>query len=116
MAPRTPTCTPRARPCGTCPDKDGRLVKDQAALSSSNSISGNTGEGVSFVRGCALCAQPADLLLHVVDISHANALNQFQAVEETLGEIGAGDIPSVTALNKVDRLGNPEGARNTARR
>ena len=58
----------------------------------------------------------ADLLLHVVDISHANALNQFQAVEETLGEIGAGDVPSVTALNKVDRLSNPEAARNTARR
>jgi GTP-binding protein HflX len=58
----------------------------------------------------------ADLLLHVVDISHPNALNQFQAVEETLGEIGAGDIPSVTALNKIDRLGNPEAARNTVRR
>ena len=35
----------------------------------------------------------ADLLLHVVDISHPNALNQFQAVQETLNEIGAGRIP-----------------------
>ncbi len=57
----------------------------------------------------------ADLLLHVVDISHANALNQFEAVQETLMEIGAGRIPAVTALNKIDRLTKPEAARNTAR-
>src|SRR5512146_2375736 len=57
----------------------------------------------------------ADLLLHVVDISHPNALNQFQAVQETLNEIGAGRIPEVTALNKIDRLTKPEAARNTAR-
>src|SRR5512147_2466830 len=54
----------------------------------------------------------ADLLLHVVDISHANALQQFQAVQETLNEIGAGQIPEVTALNKIDRLAKPEAARN----
>src|SRR5512140_3364935 len=54
----------------------------------------------------------ADLLLHVVDISHPNAMNQAQAVEETLQEIGAGDIPSVTVLNKIDRLSNPEAARH----
>ena len=57
----------------------------------------------------------ADLLLHVVDISHANALNQYQAVQETLDEIGAGRVPAVTALNKIDRLSKPEAARNTAR-
>jgi GTP-binding protein HflX len=57
----------------------------------------------------------ADLLLHVVDISHANALNQAQAVQETLEEIGAGNIPAITALNKVDRLTDPEAARATAR-
>ncbi len=53
----------------------------------------------------------ADLLLHVVDISHPNALNHFQAVQQTLGEIGAGHIPVVTALNKVDQLSDPETAR-----
>ncbi|MCL4268056.1 MAG: GTPase HflX [Anaerolineales bacterium] len=53
----------------------------------------------------------ADLLLHVVDISHPNALGQFQAVQETLEEIGASHIPMVTALNKMDRLKNPENAR-----
>jgi len=53
----------------------------------------------------------ADLLLHVVDISHANALNQFNAVQETLDELGAHHIPVVTALNKVDRLRDPESAK-----
>ena len=53
----------------------------------------------------------ADLLLHVVDISHPNALNQYQAVQETLGEIDAGHIPMVTALNKADLLTRPENAR-----
>ena len=50
----------------------------------------------------------ADLLLHVVDISHPNALNQYQSVQKTLEEIGAGHIPTVTALNKIDRLNQPE--------
>jgi len=53
----------------------------------------------------------ADLLLHVVDISHPNALGQFEAVQETLEEIGASHIPMITALNKADRLKNPENAK-----
>lgn len=57
----------------------------------------------------------ADLLLHMVDISHANALNQYQAVQRTLEEIGAGHIPTVTALNKIDRLSHPSLAQETAR-
>lgn len=55
----------------------------------------------------------ADLLLHVVDISHPNALNHFQAVEETLAEIDASHIPVITALNKVDLLNDPESAQET---
>ena len=58
----------------------------------------------------------ADLLLHVVDISHPNALNQFNAVQETLDELGAHHIPMVTALNKLDLLRNPEAARAAASR
>ncbi len=53
----------------------------------------------------------ADLLLHVVDISHPNALDQFESVQETLGEIDASHIPMVTALNKSDLLLHPEQAR-----
>jgi len=54
----------------------------------------------------------ADLLLHVVDISHPNALNQYESVQQTLDELGAEHIPVVTALNKVDQLRDPESARD----
>jgi GTPase len=56
----------------------------------------------------------ADLLLHVVDISHPNALNQFQSVQDTLDQLGAHHIPVVTALNKVDQLRDPEAAKAAA--
>lgn len=56
----------------------------------------------------------ADLLLHVVDISHPNALNQFQSVEDTLDQLGAHHIPVVTALNKVDQLRDPDAAKAAA--
>ena len=46
----------------------------------------------------------ADLLLHVVDISHANMEEQIAAVEEILDDLGASDKPVVVALNKIDRL------------
>lgn len=58
----------------------------------------------------------ADLLLHLVDISHPNALNQFQAVQQTLEEIGAAHIPLITVLNKLDRLRHPEQALETLTR
>ncbi len=48
----------------------------------------------------------ADLLIHLVDITHPNALAQFKSVQQTLIEIGAGHIPVITALNKTDRLKN----------
>lgn len=57
----------------------------------------------------------ADLLLHVVDISHANAMNQYEAVQETLDKIEAHHIPVVTALNKVDRLRSPEAAKEAVK-
>jgi len=58
----------------------------------------------------------ADLLLHVVDISHQNALNQFNSVQQTLEELGARHIPVITALNKVDKLRNPDSAREVTSR
>ena len=45
----------------------------------------------------------ADLLLHVVDITHKNARLQAEAVRQTLEEINADHVPMVTALNKTDR-------------
>lgn len=46
----------------------------------------------------------ADLLLHVVDASHPRREEQIRAVEEVLGEIGAGQRPALLVYNKVDRL------------
>lgn len=54
----------------------------------------------------------SDLLIHVVDISHLNAINQAEAVFETLEKIEARDIPIITVLNKIDRLSNPTAARD----
>jgi GTP-binding protein HflX len=53
----------------------------------------------------------ADLLLHVVDITHPNASAQAEAVYQTLAEIEADHIPVLTVLNKIDRLIDPDGAR-----
>jgi len=57
----------------------------------------------------------ADLLLHVVDISHLNAMNQYEAVQETLDKIEAHHIPVVTALNKVDQLRDPKSAKDAVK-
>lgn len=46
----------------------------------------------------------ADMLLHVVDVTHPHALAQVRAVEATLRELEIADAPRVTALNKVDKL------------
>lgn len=45
----------------------------------------------------------ADLLLHVIDISHPQYKEQSDAVYKVLGELGAVAKPIITVLNKVDR-------------
>lgn len=50
----------------------------------------------------------ADLILHVVDITHPNAAEQAAIVNETLAELEATHVPQLVGLNKVDRLENPE--------
>lgn len=50
----------------------------------------------------------ADLLLHVLDITHANAYEQWKAVHQTLVDMGCENIPMLTALNKIDRLKNAQ--------
>lgn len=44
----------------------------------------------------------ADLLLHVVDISHHNFEDQIASVNKILGEIGCGDKPTIMVFNKID--------------
>jgi GTP-binding protein HflX len=46
----------------------------------------------------------ADLLLHVVDVSHPEAEAQIQAVDSVLKEIGAEGKPTLMVFNKVDQL------------
>lgn len=44
----------------------------------------------------------ADLLLHVVDISHSGFEEQIEVVEKTLTEIGGGGKPCIIIFNKID--------------
>jgi GTP-binding protein HflX len=53
----------------------------------------------------------ADLLVHVVDITHPNAQEQARAVHFTLEEIHADHIPVLVALNKIDKLNDSGQAR-----
>jgi GTP-binding protein HflX len=49
----------------------------------------------------------ADILLHVVDISHPNFEDQLNVVNETLAEIGAGDKRTILVFNKIDAYREP---------
>jgi GTP-binding protein HflX len=49
----------------------------------------------------------ADLLVHVLDVTHPQVLRQAEAVEETLERLKASRKPTITALNKIDRLPSP---------
>lgn len=44
----------------------------------------------------------ADLLIHVVDISHKNFEEHLNVVKQTLQDIGAGDKPTILVFNKTD--------------
>jgi GTP-binding protein HflX len=51
----------------------------------------------------------ADLLLHVLDVGHPHAQQQFDSVHEVLDEIGVKDKPELLLLNKID---TKEGSHN----
>ena len=46
----------------------------------------------------------ADILLHVIDVSHPSHLDHVETVNRTLEEIGANQIPTILVYNKVDQL------------
>ncbi len=46
----------------------------------------------------------ADLILHVLDVTHPNARQQAQAVQDTLAELNVHEAPALVALNKMDVL------------
>lgn len=45
----------------------------------------------------------ADILLHVVDLSHPQFEEQLKVVNKTLAELGAADKPTITIFNKMDK-------------
>jgi GTPase len=53
----------------------------------------------------------ADVILHVSDAASPDLDEQIDAVRRVLGEIGAGDIPEVLALNKIDQVAGSARAR-----
>jgi GTP-binding protein HflX len=53
----------------------------------------------------------ADVILHVADAASPELDEQIDAVRRVLGEIGAGDIPEVLALNKIDEVAGSARAR-----
>ncbi len=59
---------------------------------------------VSSFRATLEELSDADLLLHIVDITHENAEEQHATVERTLAELGLADKPIIVAFNKVDLL------------
>lgn len=48
--------------------------------------------------------QQADILLHVVDASHPQALQHAETVHEVLKQLGCDEKPMITLLNKVDKV------------
>ena len=50
----------------------------------------------------------ADLLIHIVDVSHANFEDQINTVNETLKDIGAIDKDMILVFNKIDAYVSPE--------
>ncbi len=59
---------------------------------------------VSAFRATLEELNDATLLAHVVDLSSPWAAEQYQTVEEILADLGVGDKPRITALNKADLL------------
>src|SRR3978361_454786 len=51
----------------------------------------------------------ADLLLHVLDVGHPHAQQQFESVHHVLEDIGVKGKPEILLLNKID---TPEGEEN----
>ena len=49
-------------------------------------------------------AAQADLLLHVVDASHKDYLEQIREVQKVLKEINASEVPQILVFNKIDAL------------
>lgn len=61
-------------------------------------------------------AAHADMLIHVLDASDPNLDRYFETTLSVLRELGADTLPMITALNKIDRLENPETLESLSKR
>jgi GTP-binding protein HflX len=61
-------------------------------------------EVVAAFRSTLSEAREADLLLHVVDAADPEHPERMRQVDAVLEEIGAGDLPRIVVMNKIDRL------------
>jgi len=60
--------------------------------------------------------QLADLLIHVVDLSHPQHHEQMAAVDETIAELGAHGKQTVIVFNKIDAIPDPNVVESQLRR
>ncbi|MDQ3513153.1 MAG: GTPase HflX [Chloroflexota bacterium] len=56
----------------------------------------------------------ATVLVHVLDVTHPNAFEQAETVQQVLEDLGADDAPMVVALNKVDAMDREDDERYQA--
>lgn len=64
-------------------------------------------ELVAAFRATLSETKVADLIVHVVDASAPGYRQQIEVVNQVLEEIGAGSIPRIEVMNKIDRLSRP---------
>jgi GTPase len=86
------------------PDAEPIVISDTVGF-----IRGLPHDLVAAFRATLKEAVDADLLLHVVDASHANRDEQIAAVDAVLAEIGAERRPRILVLNKCDANGSAPG-------
>lgn len=71
---------------------------------------------VASFRSTLQEAARADLLVHVVDVSHPRYKDHIRVTDEVLKEVGAGDVDRMYVFNKIDSLkGEPRLAKILAR-
>ena len=59
--------------------------------------------------------ESADVLVHVMDVTHPRGYEQGREVEQVLKDLGVGNKPIVTALNKIDQLDGVQELADTQR-
>jgi GTP-binding protein HflX len=64
-------------------------------------------ELVAAFRATLLETREADLLLHVVDAADPRRRENMAEVDQVLDQIGAGEVPSICVINKIDRAETP---------